>query len=95
MIIDINAEMNDHFQRVRALAEEAADDVDQGFSSRASAMTAVTTMLVQLTKAQESIIMMENLMKVEQTIVDTVKEFLTEEQLTHVIEALERNLARL
>lgn len=95
MLIDINAEMNDHFKRVKDLADEAQDDQDQSFSSRASAMTAVTTMLVQLTKAQESIVTMESLMKVEQTIVDTVREFLTEEQLTHVIEALDRNLSRL
>lgn len=95
MIIDISKEMEDHLKRVTLLAEEAADDIDQGFQSRASAMTAVTTVLVQLTKAQESIVTMEHLVKVEQAIIDEVKNYLEENQLTELLGRLEARLSQI
>lgn len=93
MIIDLSAEMEQHLKRVKNLADEAADDCDQGYQSRASAMTAVTTMLVQLTKAQESLITMERLHKTEQTIIRVVKDYLQEEQLEELLSKLEHELA--
>ena len=95
MIIDLSAEMEQHLKRVKNLADEAADDSDQGYQSRASAMTAVTTMLVQLTKAQESLITMERLHKVEQTIINTVKDYLQQEQLEDLLDKLEHELETL
>lgn len=95
MLIDLNQQMEEHLQRVTELAEEAAGDSDQGFQSRSAAMSACSTMLVQLTKAQESLITMERLNKVEQVIIDTVKEYLVEEQLEHVLIALEKRLEAL
>ena len=94
MIIDLSKEMQDHLTRVKDLAEEAADNADeQGFQSRASAMSACSTMLVQLTKAQESIVTMEHLTKVERCIIDTVKDFLNAEQMQSLLHTLERKLS--
>ena len=95
MQIDLNQEVADHLKRVTKLAEEAELDDSQGFQSRASAMTALTTILTQLTKTQESLITMQHLQETERTIIDTVKDYLNEEQLQHVLEALERNLSHL
>ena len=95
MIIDLSKEMTDHLQRVKDLADEASDDSDSGFQSRAAAMTALTTILVQLTKAQESLITMERLHKVEQTVIDTVKDYLAENNLAELLEKLEHSLASL
>ena len=95
MQIDLNKEVADHLSRVTRLAEEAELDDTQGFQSRASAMTALTTILAQLTKSQESLITMQRLQDTERIIVDTVKDYLSEEQLVHVLEALERNLSNI
>lgn len=92
MIIDLTKEMEDHLQRVKDLADEAADDSDQGFQSRAAAMTALTTMLVQITKAQEAITTMDHLTKVEHCIINTVRDYLSEAQLEEVINRLESEL---
>lgn len=95
MIIDLNKEMEDQLRRVTDLADEAANDDSQGFQSRASAMTACSTMLAQLTKAQESLITMENLNKTERCIIETVKDYLSENQLQELLDRLERNLEKL
>ena len=95
MQIDLNQEVADHLRRVTKLAEEAELDDTQGFQSRASAMSALTTILSQLTKTQESLITMQRLQETERVIIDTVKDCLNEEQLQHVLEALERNLSHL
>ena len=95
MIIDLSKEMEEHLLRVKNLAMEAEADDDQGFQSRASAMTACSTMLVQLTKAQESLVTMDRLTKVERCIIDTVKEYLEVEQLTTLLDKLEQELSAL
>ena len=95
MIIDLNQEMEDQLTRVKDLADEAAQDAEQGFQSRAAAMSACSTMLAQLTKAQESLVTMERLSKVERCIIETVKEHLEEEQLSELLQKLEANLSQL
>lgn len=95
MIIDLNQEMEDQLTRVKDLADEAAQDADQGFQSRAAAMSACSTMLAQLTKAQESLVTMERLSKVERCVIETVKEYLEEEQLSELLQKLEANLSQL
>jgi len=94
MIIDLNKEMEDHLARVKRLAVEAdnADSEEHGYQSRASAMTACSTMLVQLTKAQESLVTMEALMSTERAIIDTVKDYLEENQLEHLLNRIEAAL---
>ena len=93
MIIDLNKEMEEHLDRVKDLAEEASKDDEQGFQSRAAAMSACSTMLVQLTKAQESLITMERLNKTEQCIIRVVKEYLNENDLIDLLNKLEAELA--
>jgi len=95
MIIDLNQEMEDQLTRVKDLADEAAQDAEQGFQSRAAAMSACSTMLAQLTKAQESLVTMERLSKVERCVIETVKEYLEEEQLSELLQKLEANLSQL
>ena len=95
MQIDLNAEVATHFQRLTDLADEASSDHEQGFQSRASAMTALSNMLTQLTKTQEALITMERLQKTEEAIIKVTKTFLGEEQLTHLIEAFELELAKI
>ena len=95
MIIDLNQEMEDQLTRVKDLADEAAQDAEQGFQSRAAAMSACSTMLAQLTKAQESLVTMERLSKVERCVIETVKEYLAEEQLSDLLQKLEANLSQL
>ena len=95
MIIDLNQEMEDQLTRVKDLADEAAQDAEQGFQSRAAAMSACSTMLAQLTKAQESLVTMERLSKVERCVIETVKEYLAEEQLSELLQKLEANLSQL
>ena len=86
MQIDLNQEVADHLRRVTKLAEEAELDDSQGFQSRASAMSALTAILTQLTKSQESLITMQRLQETERIVIDTVKDYLNEEQLTHVLD---------
>ena len=95
MIIDLNQEMEDQLTRVKDLADEAAQDAEQGFQSRAAAMSACSTMLAQLTKAQESLVTMERLSKVERCVIETVKEYLEEKQLSELLQKLEANLSQL
>ena len=95
MIIDLNQEMEDQLTRVKDLADEAAQDADQGFQSRAAAMSACSTMLAQLTKAQESLVTMERLSKVERCVIETVKEYLSEKNLEELLQKLEANLSQL
>ena len=95
MIIDLNQEMEDQLTRVKDLADEAAQDNDQGFQSRAAAMSACSTMLAQLTKAQESLVTMERLSKVERCVIETVKEYLSEKNLEELLQKLEANLSQL
>lgn len=95
MIIDLSKEMENHLQRVKELAEEAAEDNDQGFQSRAAAMTACSTMLTQLTKAQESLVTMERLTKVEKCVIDVVMEYFDQQDRIELVEILKERLKEL
>lgn len=95
MLVDLNQEIADHYARVKGLAQEAEADNEQGFQSRAAAMTALTSIITQLTKTQEALITIERLQKTEEAIIRATKKYLHEEQLTHLLEELERELARI
>lgn len=92
MTINLPQELFEHYRRVKNLAEEAADDSDQGFQSRSAAMSTMTTILKDLVKSQESVIHMERLMKVEAVIIEICKECLTEEGLQAYLTKLEARL---
>lgn len=95
MIIDLNQELQDQLMRVTSLADEALNDSDQGFQSRAAAMSACSTMLAQLTKAQESLKTIKNLTAAEEWLIETLKEYLTEELIAELLNKLEKNIPQL
>lgn len=80
MLVDLNEEIVAHLQRVRELADEAKNDDEESFSSRASAMTAFSNLLRDLTKTQKEIVNMGRIQRLEQALVETVKEIFTEDQ---------------
>lgn len=79
MKIDLNEKVEAHFQRLEELAEDAAEDHEESFSSRASAMTALSKMLTELTKTQAEIINMARLQRVEQALIEAAKEIFAPE----------------
>ena len=95
MIINLNDRIAEHYKRVENLAKEAAEDEEQTYSSRAAAMTAVSSMLRDLKKDQEELINMERLMQIEQITIDTVKEFLTPDQIEVFLGRLEERVENL
>lgn len=92
MRIDLNQKIGDHFVRLEALAMEAELDSEESYSSRASAMTALTKILSDLTGAQEKIINMERLMKIEATTIEILAEFLNIDQQEKFLNLLEEKL---
>jgi len=95
MNIDLEEEIFDHLQRVRALAEEAAeDDGEETYSSRASAMSALSAILRDLVKSQEKVYNMARLQAVEQVTVETVKKFVPEQYHEEFLSELSRAVSR-
>lgn len=93
--LDLPQAIADHLDRLTTLADHAADDGEESFASRASALSALSAMLKELTKTQQQVINMENLLKTEKVIVETVKEFLSEQQLEFLIEKLDAALTEI
>ena len=94
MKIDLAEKIATHFKRLEDLADKAADDGDESYSSRASAMTALTVVIKQLTKEQEKIINMAALQELQSSIVEALEEY-SPELKTEVLTILERRLATL
>lgn len=74
MRINLDQKVKDHFTRLETLAVDAEQDDEESFSSRASAMVALSKMLVELTKTQADIINMSRLQLVEQALIEAAKE---------------------
>lgn len=89
MKIDLSQKIAEHFDRLEALAIETESDESQSFSSRASAMTALSGMLVTLTKTQEEIVNMQRLQKIERVTIEVVKKYLNEKQTEDFLQELE------
>lgn len=92
MNINLSDKISTHFDRLETMANEAAIDDDESFSSRSSAMRALTDILQELTKAQAEVINMERLMKIEKITVDTVKKHLNANQQISFLADLESSL---
>ena len=93
MQIDLAAAVARQVKRAEDLADEAAADVEQGFAARASALNALSSMLKELTKTQADLVNMASILRTERIIIETVKEHLTELELTQLIDKLEIKLA--
>lgn len=94
MNINLAAEIKRQFDRCSALADEAEADDEESYSSRASALKALTDILRDLTKMQEEIINMERLMSVEATTIEVLRDFLTIEQQEAFMVSLTERLQR-
>lgn len=89
MNINLSEKINDHFVRLENLATEADNDENESFSSRASAMSALTSIIRELTKAQAEVVNMERLMVLELKTVEILKKYLTPEQHEEFLTELE------
>jgi len=92
MQIDLNVEINEHFERLKELSQVAAEDMDESLSARASAMSALSALLRDLTKAQAEILNMQRLQHIEATTIMVLKEFLTPKQHEKFLTTLETAL---
>lgn len=92
MQINLSGKINEHFDRLEELSKEAADDTEGSFSSRGSAMSALTRILSELTKAQTEIYNMERLMRIEAVTIEVLGEFLTPDQQEDFLQRLEKVL---
>ena len=92
MKIDLHDEISRHYERLRLLAEEAAEDDEESYSSRASAMNGVTSMLKELIKEQEKVINMDRLAKIEQITIETIRKHLSEDVYETLLKELEAAL---
>ena len=93
MLIDISAELQEHYDRVKQIANDARDDEDASFSAKAAAQTALTTLLSNIIKMQAEVITMKHLQDTEKVIIETVKDFCEEKELAELLEKLEQRLA--
>lgn len=92
MQIDLDEKILEHFERAEKLAREATADRDESYSSRASALSALTKILNDLTKSRSEVINMKRLSLIEASTIETLKEYLTEEQQTEFLNSLEAKL---
>ena len=92
MLVDLNEKMLEHFSRIEKLSVEAEGDAEETFAQRASAMSAMTVLLRDLTKAQEELVNMERLMIMEQTVIEILQKYLTPEQHEEFIKEVEEKL---
>jgi len=89
MNINLSEKIDVHFHRLENLAEEADTDENESFSSRASAMSALTSIIRELTKAQAEVVNMERLMKVEKKTIEVLKKYLSEDEQEQFLDELE------
>jgi len=92
MKIDLNEKIQTHLQRLESLANEAAEDDEESYSSRAAALTALTAVLKELTKTQAEVINMERLMRIEATTIEVLKRYLDLDQQEEFLKELEEKL---
>ena len=92
--IDLSAETEQQFQRVKRLAVEADDDDSaDSLSSRATAMRALTDMIKTLTESQEKLINIKRLNCIEQALITLVKDTMQPRQYEDFLNDLEARLS--
>jgi hypothetical protein len=93
MLLDLNKEVLDHFQRIKTIAVEAEHDAEESYSSRAAAMSALSSILRELTKTQSEILSMQLIQNLQAAIVEALEDY-DQELKDKVIELLEARLNR-
>lgn len=93
MKIDLSKEINDQLKRCQTLADEAEADSGSPLSQRATALTAMSNLLKEITRSQLEVVNMSRLQVLEQTLIDLLNEMLSEEQLTEFMLEYERRLS--
>jgi len=78
--IRLNAELNEHYDRLKNLAIEAETNQIDSLGQRASAMGSLTTLLKEIIKEQKEVINLERLQIMEQSLIKTMKKYLSEDQ---------------
>jgi len=89
MKIDLSTKIEQHLQRLEDLAVETEENEAESFSSRATALNSLSTMLRELTKTQELIWNMQRMQKVERITIEVVKKYLSPEQCEVFLQDLE------
>jgi len=89
MEINLEEKISEHFDRLESLADEAEGDVEESYSSRASAMGALTGMLRDLVNLQGKVINMERLIRIEALTIETLQKHLSEKQHEDFLKDLE------
>ncbi len=92
--LDVSQELYDHFDRVKNLAEYALEDEEESAAGKAATMNAVTAILKDLTKMQDSLHTSAKIALLQDAIIEALEEASTELK-TKTIEILERKLATL
>ena len=90
MQINLDDALTKHLKRVEAMAEVAAEDEDESYSSRASAMTALTNLIEKIIKQQKDVVNMRRLQQVEQIIIKTTSKYLSDSQKQEFISELNK-----
>ena len=95
MQIEIQKELAEHYERIKNLAEEAANDENQSFSSRSAAMKSLTEVIKELVKTQAEVVNMARLMAIESAIIETANLCLDAEGKEQLIRSLRAVLSTL
>jgi hypothetical protein len=93
-LIDVTAELQEHYDLVKQVAQAAASDPDETGSSKASTLNAVTSILKELAKIQTDLYNSSSIAALQQAIVDELK--LSDPTITkQILENLETRLSNL
>jgi len=95
MNVDLNAEINAQLKRCKDLADDATEDGESPLSQRAAALTTLNNLLKEITKSQLEVINMSRLQALEQTLIDLLPEFLSDDQTQEFMAEYERRLTLL
>lgn len=93
--IDLLSCTKEHFDRLTDLADEAAANREETYSSRASAMNVLSKAIDSLVKTQAEIINIGRIQKAEKALVDTIRQSMPEKNFQEFLRrfklALEQN----
>lgn len=93
--IDLNDEIEEHFQRVKRLADEADDEMSEDtLASRAQAMKVYIVMLQNLLSMKEKAYNLLRIGAIEQALMETAKEYFDDYQTEEFMKNLGERLSK-